>query len=572
MGQPTADLIEERRENREFGDAALMVLRVVDALLGDEQQIIVDGAEAYDPEADTNAGDAPDGADPTDQQANAEAKALSERQDWLRQWADVERLLLTMLEVEEDAVKLGDGVYALSWSSSKKRPLLHVYDPGFYFPVLTDGPEGFPRRVDVAWELEQGHQRFVHRITWELGPIGGPIDKKGDPILADSGQPVAYEGDEIFTNANGVATIARRYPWLAADEDPSTVTCYMTEAVWNLSDAAGVESPDDLNLEKAKEIIRNEDGVPIDHLDLRIDFVPVVHIPNTPSRKEHFGRSLLTSVAQILDEIQATDTDLAKASSTTGSPVLSLSNSPTLTDPTTGQTVPAVTTYGPGDVLHTGENGKLDMLDTSKSLDALLKYMEFLLHRLSVNAHIPDEAIGRVRASQVPSGIALQLAFGPLQGLVRRMRLVRSEKYPLLLRFVQRLAQTGGTLEAGETPRAEVRFGSFLPADEAQIVTQTCEMLRAKAISRSTGLRMLADAGIVDIDVSEELQRLDQEDFEAALLLLEASGSEQVVFKRLGLDESLIGAPPPSKKPTPGGLPTPPAPGGPAPAPPAPAA
>ena len=36
-----------------------------------------------------------------------------------------------MLECERNAVKLGDGVYVLGWSSSKNRPVLRVYDPGF---------------------------------------------------------------------------------------------------------------------------------------------------------------------------------------------------------------------------------------------------------------------------------------------------------------------------------------------------------------------------------------------------------------------------------------------------------
>ncbi|MFJ5534004.1 hypothetical protein [Streptomyces sp. NPDC093261] len=52
-----------------------------------------------------------------------------------------------------------------------------------------------------------------------------------------------------------------------------------------------------------------------------VDFIPVVHIPNTiPDVGEHWGKSTLATVLQLLDELAATDTDSASASATTGTP------------------------------------------------------------------------------------------------------------------------------------------------------------------------------------------------------------------------------------------------------------
>src|SRR5205807_1508934 len=140
-----------------------------------------------------------------------------------------ERFGLKLIETERNAIGLGDGVYVLGWSAKKKRPRLRVFDPGFYFPVLEDSDEDeFPSRVHMAWEAVQDERgnyvqvdpgqpspagrstpsvRRVRRITWELAPLP--------------------EGEA-----------PRHYPWQDADDEPATVTCYMTDAVWELNDTA----------------------------------------------------------------------------------------------------------------------------------------------------------------------------------------------------------------------------------------------------------------------------------------------------------------------------------------------
>ncbi|WP_141662962.1 hypothetical protein [Streptomyces sp. Wb2n-11] len=68
------------------------------------------------------------------------------------------------------------------------------------------------------------------------------------------------------------------------------------------------------------------DGEVLDHLDLLIDFIPVIHVPNTvPPAEEHWGQSSLAKVLQVFDELAGSDTDSARASATTGLPMLAIS-------------------------------------------------------------------------------------------------------------------------------------------------------------------------------------------------------------------------------------------------------
>src|SRR5882757_8633060 len=122
-------------------------------------------------------------------------------------------------------------------------------------------------------------------------------------------------------------------------------------------------------------------------------------------------------------------------------------------------------------------------------------YVEVLRDRLSVTTRLPGSVLGTVDPSQVPSGYAMQLSFGPLDAMVRSMRLARAAKYPLLLKMVLRLYQAGGVLPAGENPKAEVSFGSYLPSDQAGALDLVTQGVQAGVLSVETGVRMLADAG-----------------------------------------------------------------------------
>lgn len=499
----------ERAEHREYGDASLLVKTVVAAVLGEGAEIIVDGADDSD-------------------DATPEAKAAHERQEYLRAWAapESERVVAKILETERDAVRLGDGVYVLGWSNEKRRVRLRLFDPGFYFPVLNpDDPEDeFPRTVHMAWEFERpdGNERrvYVRRLTWRLGPIMPRLDFEGMPLFdTDTGDMVLRDGDRFEDDPRGGRRIVRDLPW--SPGEPTTTTCYMSDGTWEVR-ALETRKVDEFAADTADWKI-NEDGEQVRDLDLGIDFIPVVHLPNTVAIKEHYGESIIAAVAQLLDDLAATDTDRAKASALAGVPAIALS----------GATAPERATVRPGAIFNVGANGRMDVLDLSQSLPALTDLIADLLHRLSVNVRLPAEVLGRVKAGDISSGIQLALSFGPMRSLIAEMRLVRDEKYPLVFKFVQRYGMLAGELPAGETLPARLAFGSYLPNDRKGVIEEITGLFTAKLISRATALRMLVAGGIELDDIAEELERIEEEDFERALLLLEATGDEAAVFDYL---------------------------------------
>lgn len=550
-----------KADHREYGDAAAYVAAVRSALLGDEQTIVVDGADRFDP--DLEAAEAPpvppegteppegapdDDTGPTEEELreNAEHGRAAEREEWLRQWATDERLRLKVLEAEgQHAIPLGDAVYVLGWSNRKRRVRVSVYDPGFYFPVLDDNDE-YPNRLHLAWEVDEAGQRLesdgtargtkrrVRRITWEIRQLP--------------------EGE------------TRRYPWTPSDEEPSTVSCYLTDATWSLGEKA---TPDDFR-DAIAVYERNEDGLEVRDLDLWCDFIPVVHVPNTPAGAHHYGASSLLLIAQILDDLAETDSDTHHAAGTTGAPPIALSG--------VGTGTGDVETYGPGQVWKLGQDGKMSVLDTSQALVALQSHSLSLLDRMSVNGRMPAALMGRVKPSEVPSGVAVAFSFGPLAAMIEEMRLVRDEKYALLLKFVQRLSMRTPAegdrrpLEPGEPFPARLEFGSFLPSDMAGLIERVTKLLAAKAISTSTAIGMLIDGGLPIDDAAEEVERIQRENFEAAVKLLDATGDDLAVRRFLGLPGE---GPRPEMDPVapqllgPDGRPiaTPPAPAGPEPVP-----
>jgi len=485
---------------REYGDPSLIVQNLVDAVLGEDAMVMVRGARRK-------------AEDEVDDYADT-------LQDFFERWVEDDNLHMTVMEVEEDAVGLGDGVYEVAWDSPRGRATVRCYDPGFYFPVIDPSSYDYqyPTKVHIAWEYEidrpgngstgRTPERFVRRITYEL------IDTAYDPV------PV------------GVDDGTRSYPWRS---DPSTKVCLKSDGTWTYEDTGSKEYID-LDETKARWEV-NADGQQVRNLDIGVDFVPVVHLPNTISRKEHFGRSALQKVLQIIDDIQSTDTDLLKTSRTTGSPPLG-SKSPVEADEE-GK----VQTYGPGQVIQ----GEVTVIDTSRNLDALLKYIETLLKRLSTNIRMPESVLGKLRPSEVPSGIALALSFGPLRSLVRRMRLVRHEKYPLLFSFVHRftmldpthadLRPPAGRLDNEGIPIIEYAFGQFLPSDRAVIINDILTMYRDKLISRNTSIRLLMeDAGISITDAADETDAVESEDFEGARVLKEALESPEAAAEYLGTE------------------------------------
>jgi hypothetical protein len=463
---------DDKANRREYGDADLLIKSVTSSVLGDSQNIHVEGEEDEDPE---NPG-----------------PALTQKR-LLEQWASDERFAIKRHQVEQNIAKLGDGCYVLGWDSEKNRPRLRCYDPGFYFPVLdTWGDEDFPTKVHIAWEYEdpdRQNKRYIIRRTWEL-------------IRAEV--PINY----------------------SYNTRPSNWWCQYSEYEWEESNLKG--EVQDFDMAKAVPLV--------EPYNLGIDFIPVVHIPNGVSEEEHYGVSILASVLQILDDIISTDTDLQAASETTGSPVIGVQGS-NLPRNEEGQ----VTTYGPGQVVETGD-GRLDMLDTSRSLDALLKYKTDLRETLSVNSRVPRTLLGAVDPDKVNSGIILTLSFNPHSALIRELRLARQEKYKLLLKMVCRFYALNGDL-TNTIINTELRFGSYLPSDRQEAIGIATQGVTNHVMSLETAVALLIEAGLPIDEAESEIARIVAQDFDNSQKMLDATGDLDAVRARHGLpplDASLL--------------------------------
>ncbi len=451
--QAAALLGEDGVDRREYGDPALIVDQTLTHLIGETQQIVVSEAD--------------------DNETARAAEAL------LREWAEREHLWMRMQHAERNAVLLGDTVYLLAWSRTKGRPVLKSIDPGFYFPVLPDDAvdaDEYPTRVHLAWETPadpaSGRKGTLRRVTYELGPV--------DADAAES----------------------RAYPW---STQPADITCYLTDAEWDLEHVGRAGAIDALSPGRAR-FRTNADGEVLDRLDLHIDFIPIIHVPNTINGAEHFGQSTLLKATQLLDDLGAADTDSQRASATTGSPIIGLSGARLPVDRASGRPLPVQ--VEPGMVWPLGETGQLTTVDTSAQLSELRAYVEGLRDRLSVITRLPASVLGTMDASQAASGYAMQLSFGPLDAMVRSMRLARAAKYPLLLKMVLRLYQAAGVLPSGQQPQASIAFGSYLPTDQASVLDLVVKGVTAGVLSLETGVRMLVDAGFPIEDAAEEVARI----------------------------------------------------------------
>lgn len=382
----------------------------------------------------------------------------------LTDWWERETMDLKMLTAERDAIGLGDAVYVLGWSTEKARPTVSVLDPGLYMPILDEesiGGDEFPRTVHLVWEYEKDDGKYRRQVTYEL---------------LDSEVPI-------------------RYPWGTSNQ-----WCARTDQTWRTD----------------RPYRRSTATIAEDRVNLGIDFIPIVHIPNTPTGEHHFGKALLTSVAQILDDLSAAHTDSRKAAETTGAPIIGI----------TGEGGAAFQSRKvkatPGMVVPLGHSGSISTVNTAPNLAEMRAYTTALEERLAKNSRIPQIALGGdVTAGE--SGRTVRLRYGPLEALVRMLRAVRVPKYRLLLKFVSRLYQAGGMNLADMSAPASVVFGRFLPQDIGETVAWVTQARAGQVISAQTAIDALAQAGV---SVSEDEREMVQStDFAGAIQLADATGS-----------------------------------------------
>lgn len=523
-------------DRREFGDPAMWVSALASHMLGREQTITVTGAEDAEPA---------DGSTPP-----PEAVHAADVQERLRDWARKELFSLRLQQNERKTVREGDGVYTLAWDAGKQRPRLSVIDPGFYFPDLPDNAgdsADYPTTVHFAWEIDAdpktGTKGKLRRVTFELGPIGtrtlsdtGSEHPGRIPALADDGATPLLTGGDIYTPETG--TISRQYPW---NDTPSTLTCYLTDAEWNLDDLTADQDVYTLDYRYARFITRS-DGEVLDHLDLQLDFMPIVHTPNTVPEDGHWGESSLALLMQLFDELAGTDTDSSLASATTGSPMLGIVNA----DAKGGRRGEQRRMHvEPGLVVELAQGGNIITVDTSPMLAELRNKTAELQDRLSVNGRMPAVALGTLDPTKAPSGFSIELSYGPMDPLLDSMHLARDHKYQLLFKMVQRLYLAGRHPQwTGPVVDADLVWGTYKPTDKAATLEMVRGGVKDGVLSLETAVRMLTNVGFPVDDIGEEIERIQSRQFEQARALADATGDSGAVGDYLGIKVDPDPAPP----------------------------
>jgi hypothetical protein len=509
---PSGDSPSDRRE---FNDPAIMARRIGTSVLGDDPTVGIVGSDDPVPEEPDLP---PLPTEPRDDdpellgafrqrvygelsnrwnQAAEEAfdewvatldrmPRLRAAEEWLQDWAKGARLIATLLEAEtEHIVPVGWCPLVLGWDHKTRRVEVEIYEPETYFPVLDEYDlTSFPKTVHFAWTFldkdDAGDEvEYVRRITYELVPAGqGELATEAEmeavPDGVDLGEQPAY------------LTAEDTWEW----------SCLLSDATWLAEDFETVDMME--NGTYAQSVIGDQ-VVELNIAPIGLDFMPVVMVPNDLTSTEHFGRSSLSGLYQLFDEIAATDSDESLSSRWAARPPTAVSDLPPGT---------ASLNLTPGQAIGLGANGRVFTVDMAANLGEVGNRLARLLKRLSVNGQVPEGLLGRVDASEVPSGLALTLSFTPFHQLIERMRLAREHKYALLLKMVQRIAVQNAD-ETFPNPddiqEAELRFGSFMPQDLAGIAQIITALRSAHAISQETAIEMAQDGGAPIEDAREEL-------------------------------------------------------------------
>ena len=550
---PLADDDERADSWQEYGDAALLVRRIRDAVVGEDPGIQVVGADVPIEDGpdlpDFPPPPRPDAMEPEEfemrgrvytrqvelWQAQAEASfarwetdierqpALLARQDALAEWAEDESLIRKIVECEgRNVVALGEGVYALGWDSAKGRPTVEFHDPAAYFPVLDDvAPNEFPTRVHLAWGIvETGPDgkttEYVRRITYELVPVDQ---------APEGWERAGYLPDGV--EQTHVCLLSDGYFPLDAFRD-TTLDGLDKSAEWRTVEVDGVE-------------------VELRNYPMGYDFIPLVHVTHDLASASHFGESPIAVLAQLLDEISASDTDESLASRRAARPMITISGMAQASGRTDAERAANNTVdIRPGMAAKVAPGGGIDVVDMAQHLLSIGERIKQLLKRLSVNASVSEGMIGRVDASEVPSGLALTLSFTSFEQMINGARLARAGAYTRLLKFAQRIQihHAGGWPVSDadaelstEIYPAEVAFGAFMPQDLAGVVEIITRAVNAYVMSIETAIVMLREAGVPVEDVQAEVAAIRATMGDTAEAIANATGDPGAAAEFLGLAE-----------------------------------
>ena len=303
---------------------------------------------------------------------------LAERQDELRQWCRGRRVLRRSWSKARTTASTWATRCSPCGPPRGRWPDLRRLDPDSYFPILGDDLEGFPDKVHLAWEFVTGEGTDDERAVAAPAHLGagrpGDFDRSPRSLDTGPGRAVGRTGDE-----------------------PATRTCLFSEGVWTLEEIGPNGIPDLSEAAATWETDAAGRGPP---LGPGVDFLPVIHVPNTPASRTHYGQSALAVVAQILDDLGQSDTDLTEVARLVAGPAIALSGPASNRDSTeaTGSCRCSRSQCS------TSAAGMMDMLDLSVGLEKMMGFGDRLTDRLLVNPVFRRRWSVRSIRSQAPSG------------------------------------------------------------------------------------------------------------------------------------------------------------------------
>lgn len=394
---------------------------------------------------------------------------IEDREAYLQDWWNDYDIFLAVDKNETKASYLGDCVFYVEWNKKDGVPTIKTYDPGMCFPdwdyngaSLQDDIESIVKdRFVIAWEEKADSDSYflVWRDIYELRDIG-------------NGEYRCFRQYGYYKYSGGAEIELMDIPDGDLVED--------TSAGWE---------------------------------DLGIDFLPIVWIPNIELEGEDYGKSNLKDHLATLDGLINDATDLSKNSEKLGGAIVGVSgkNLTAKKDSTTGEPVPVE--IQPNAVYFLGENGKLEVVDTSEMQRALLETKKAHEDKLIRNSDITEVAAGIATTQTELSGVALRMLLQPLLDKINPMRRQRQRRYAQLFYLVQRLMQIFGNAEQKAMftdPLYDVvmNFGNLIPTDRKSKIEEYILMLEIYDLE--TVLEIAQSEG-ADINVETVLRRKAEE-------------------------------------------------------------
>lgn len=468
----------------EMGDPSWFCDKIRDKVLGDEVKPIVPMPRSVrnlrTMERLLEQGEGEQGLSQRIEETKALSEKLKMQEAYIQEWFDDYNIALKVYENESTCSYLGDMVYIVKWDSDNKVPIIDTYDPGFVFPFYDINEKSLQQdtdnivkdRVYVGWELETDSDTDfeVWRDIYELRFVG---------------------------------------------ED---MQCWRKYGKYRFSGSADTELEyfDDLDMIEHSGQDWHNTG---------LDFIPIVMIPNIKLTGYDFGASNLLWHINTFDAIQNTDTDMRNNGEKLGGAIVAVSGKDVKQKRDSTNTLNADVELEPNSVFVLGENGRMDLVDTSSMQDALMKTSNEWLRKLIKNSNITEVGAGIIDVNDI-SGTALSILLRPLIDKIKPMRTSRQRYYSEVFWRVLRMWQIYGNQEerslfSDKLYDVVLSFGAIIPKNENEDAEKYTALL--PIFGRETVLEMAQRDGY-DIDVETVMERVAKEEQKALQSQLSAFG------------------------------------------------